>query len=67
MNSLKYLVEKGAQIIFTYLIWFTIGIFNLFFLGRYFILEVTSKLKSQIRGLFKVTLGKATGKRITGW
>ena len=67
MKSLKYLVEKGAQIIFTYLIWSAIGIFNLVYAGRYFILEVTFKLKSQIGGLFKVTHGKATGKRITGW
>jgi hypothetical protein len=67
MNFLKHLADKAAQIIFTYLIWFAIGIFNLVYAGCYFILEVTLKLKSQIGSLFKVTPGKATGKRITGW
>ncbi len=67
MNFLKYLAEKAAQIIFTYLIWFAIGIFNLVYAGRYFILDITSKFKSQIGGLFKASPGNATGKRITGW
>jgi hypothetical protein len=67
MNSLKYLAEKGAQIIFTYLIWFAIGIFNLVFVCRYFILEIPVKLKSQMGNLFKATSKEQTGKEITEW
>jgi hypothetical protein len=67
MNSLKYLVGKGAQIIFTYLLWFAIGIFNLVFAGRYFILEIISKLKSQTSTLVKATSEEPTGKGVTEW
>ena len=67
MNSLKYLVGKGAQIIFTYLLWFAIGIFNLVFVGRYFILEIISKLKSQTSTLVKATSEEPTGKGVTEW
>jgi hypothetical protein len=66
MNSLKYLVGKGAQIIFTYLIWFAIGIFNLIFLCRYFILEILLKLKDQVGNLFKESK-EPTGKGVTDW
>jgi hypothetical protein len=67
MNSLKYLVGKCAQIIFTYLIWFAIGIFNLVFVCRYFILEIISKLKSQTSTLVKATSEEPTGKGVTEW
>jgi hypothetical protein len=67
MNSLKYLIGKGAQIIFTYLIWFAIGIFNLVFICRYFILEIILKLKSQTRNLVKATSEEPTGKGVTEW
>jgi hypothetical protein len=67
MNSLKYLVEKGAQIIFTYLIWFAVGVFNLIFVCRYFILEIILKLKSQTGNLVKASSEESTGKEITEW
>ena len=67
MNSLKYLVEKAAQIIFTYLIWYAIGIFNLVFVGRYFILEIILKVKSPVGNLFKAASKEPTGKEITEW
>jgi hypothetical protein len=67
MNTLKYLAGKGAQIIFTYLIWFAIGIFNLVFVCRYFILEIILKLKSAAGNLFKATSKEPTGKEVTEW
>jgi hypothetical protein len=67
MNSLKYLVGKGAQILFTYLIWFAVGVFNLAFVCRYFILEIISKIKSQTGNLVKATSEEPTGKGVTEW
>lgn len=67
MNSLKYLVGKSVQIIFTYLIWFAIGVFNLVFVCRYFILEIILKLKSQTRNLVKATSEEPTGNGVTEW
>lgn len=66
MNSFKYLVEKVAQIIFTYLIWFAVGIFNMVFISRYFISEIILKLKSQTSKLVKESK-EPTGKGVTEW
>jgi hypothetical protein len=67
MNSIKYLVGKAGQIIFTYLIWLAIGVFNLVFLCRQFVLRIILKLKSTIGNEFKTTAKEPTGKEITEW
>src|SRR6202012_5154936 len=54
MNFFRYQANKGVQIVFTCLIWCAIGLFNLIYLCRNFILAMMSNFKNQFDDLVEL-------------